>query len=95
MTDTIKAEASQLELNPPSTVETGSSTPVETTGSDHNLLKQKRRRIKQLKTPYNNSKSILEITPLKGSLQSNIGLVTYRELTQGIPVSSELHIGTT
>jgi hypothetical protein len=68
---------------------------VETTRSDHNLLEQKRRHIKQLETPHNNSESISEITPLKGSPQSNMGLVTHREPTQGILVSSELHIRAT
>ena len=79
MTDAIKVEASQLELNPPSTIKIGSSTPIEaTTRSDNDLLELKRRRIKQLETTYN-SELNLGITPPKGSLQSSIGLVTCRE----------------
>ena len=95
VTDSIKAEASQPELNPPGTVETGSSTPVETTGSDHDLPEQKRRRIERLVTTHNNAESISEITPPKGGLQSSMSSVAHREPTQGIPVSSEPHIGAT
>ena len=68
MIDTIKAEASQLELNPPSTIKTGSSTPMEMTRSDHDLLEQKRPHIKRLETTHNNAELISEITPPKGSL---------------------------
>lgn len=93
MTDAIKAEASQPELNPPGTVETGSSTPA-TTGSDHDLPEPKRRRIEQPETTHN-SEPNSGITPPEGSSQSSMGLVTRREQTQGIPVSPEPHIGET
>lgn len=96
MTDAIKAEASQPELNPSDMIETRSSNPVEgTIGSDHSLPEPKRRRVEQPETPHNNSEPISGVAPPECSSQSSIGSVARREQTQGIPVSPKSHIDTT